>query len=288
MLKRVFLSGGLGNQLFQHAFAHCLQQEFGEKPTLINLNIRGGLPHTKEILDASKLQCNSCEQVSDWGVSLINRFLDPWQKRNSAQIFWGETLDFQNKPFEYLDNLSSLHGYRNFVGYFQNKEYVWRCEETLRQEIRTMLKEFPNGQVLEGTEVEVVHVRQGDTTSVKNRKRVGVLSSEYYKKILESRSRMTRIVVTDDLEGARKTLSKFQIDLWMGPDDLGTLQALELMSRAKRLVTANSTLSWWAGFLAVSKKSDVIIPKPFFVSKDLDTREAFEYTGFETLASIFE
>lgn len=288
MLRRVFLSGGLGNQLFQHAFAHCLQQEFGEKPTLINLKRQGGLPHTKLVLDTSKLQCNACNQVSNWGAPLINSFLDPWQKRHSARIYWGETLHLEEKPFKHLDKLASLDSYKNFVGYFQNKEYVRRSEGTLRQELRMMLDQYPQGQVLEDVELEIVHVRQGDTTSAKNRERVGVLSSDYYKNILEHGSRMTRVVVTDDLEGAKKTLSKFRIDLWMGPNDLDTLQALNLMSRATRLVTANSTLSWWAGFLAVSNEAEVIIPKPFFISKELDSREAFEYGGFRTQASLFE
>lgn len=78
---------------------------------------------------------------------------------------------------------------------------------------------------------EVIHIRQGDTMTPQNIKRVGLLSSKYYEQILEKKSNLLRIVVTDDLVGARKTLCNLDIDLWFGPKDLNAVQAWTLMSR---------------------------------------------------------
>jgi hypothetical protein len=104
---------------------------------------------------------------------------------------------------------------------------------------------------------------------------------------LEKKSNLLRIVVTDDLVGARKTLCNLDIDLWFGPQDLNAVQALTLMSRANRLVTANSTLSWWAGFLAVQDGNTVEIPDPFFKSSNLHAGDAFHFPEFKLRDSVF-
>jgi hypothetical protein len=36
------------------------------------------------------------------------------------------------------------------------------------------------------------------------------------------------------------------------------------MSNAKLLATANSTLSWWGGYLGIRNGNSVIFPSPFF------------------------
>ena len=136
--------------------------------------------------------------------------------------------------------------------------------------------------------MEVIHIRQGDTTTSENKKRVGVLSDTFYKNILSRNSELSyRVVITDDVEGAKQVLHGISVDAIFGPRELDPWQSLYLMAHSKRLIMANSTFSWWGGFLALLKGAEVIIPEPFFNSPELDTRGALNYPGFATTKSHF-
>ena len=285
--RRVFLAGGLGNQLFQYAFAHFLSKYTSERSEIINLNTRGGLPHTKQIIDITTFECSHCTQTKNWGKARFNSFINPWLDTSILNFIWGETLNLKRNPFEFLNQMEKITKYSSFVGYFQNKEYILASEELLASELSHMVaKKMPTLRDLP-KDLEILHIRQGDTNTAKNIQRVGVLSGLYYESILKKKSQMFRIVVTDDLSGAQETLANLDIDLWLGPEDLSAQEALALMSRADRLITANSTLSWWAGFLAVKNQKEVIIPEPFFKSKDLQAGEAFHYPNFKLQESVF-
>lgn len=285
--KRVFLAGGLGNQLFQYAFAHFLTKYISEPSELINLNTRGGLPHTKQIIDIRAFGCSHCQQTQNWGRARLNSFINPWLDTSIPNFIWGKTLNLKRTPFEFLGQTEKMREYSSFVGYFQNKEYILASEELFTSELTHMVvKKMPTLRYLPQN-LEILHIRQGDTKTAKNLQRAGVLSGHYYESILKKKAHMFRIVVTDDLRGAQETLANLDIDLWLGPEDLSAQEALALMSRAERLITANSTLSWWAGFLAVKNQKEVIIPEPFFKSKDLQAGEAFHYPYFKLQESVF-
>lgn len=285
--KRVFLAGGLGNQLFQYAFAHFLTKYVSGRPKLINLKTRGGLPHTKQIINVESFGCSHCIQIQNWGIEKLNSLINPWFNKSFLNFAWGKTLNLKSNPFKYLDETENLEEYSNFVGYFQNKDYILASEEIFMDEIRRMVsKSMPTIRDLPKN-LEVLHIRQGDTKTAKNIEKVGVLAACYYQSILAKKSELFRIVVTDDLSGAKETLANLEIDMWLGPNDLTAQEALALMSSANRLITANSTLSWWAGLVAIKDGKEVVIPEPFFKSKDLEAGEAFQYPCFKLQKAVF-
>jgi hypothetical protein len=221
------------------------------------------------------------------GSESLNSFINPWLDRALLTFVWGRTLNLKSNPFIYFDQTNSLENYSNFVGYFQNKDYILASEHLFMTEIRQFISEsMPSIQYLP-TEFEVIHIRQGDTKTAENIERVGVLSTSYYQSILTKQSELFRLVVTDDLRGAQETLANSKIDMWLGPNDLTAREALALMSGANRLITANSTLSWWSGFIAVKDEREVIVPTPFFKSKELQAGAAFHYPDFKLQESKF-
>ena len=253
----------------------------------MNLNTRGGLPHTKQIIDIRSFGCSHCKQTKNWGRARLNPLINPWLDTSILNFIWGETLNLKRTPFEFFGETEKMREYSSFVGYFQNKEYILASEELFTSELtHLVMKNMPTLLDLP-KDLEILHIRQGDTKTAKNLQRVGVLSGHYYESILKKKSHMFRIVVTDDLKGAQETLANLDIDLWVGPEDLSAQESLALMSKADRLITANSTLSWWAGFLAVKNQKEVIIPEPFFKSKDLQAGEAFHYPYFKLQESAF-
>jgi hypothetical protein len=117
-------------------------------------------------------------------------------------------------------------------------------------------------------------------------KKVGVLSSEYYSQIPRL-SLKRRIILTDDVKGASKVLPQVHIDDIYGPSDFDVYQTLGVMARAHSLYTANSTLSWWGGYLARSRGATVYIPHPYFRNFHASPGMAFADPSFSLMDSHF-
>lgn len=286
-VQQVILHGGLGNQLFQWSYGHRLalaglevKFTFYKRPYI--------LEHTSTSLGEFLPNCShgSFTEI-DLPKSRVGRvFLDPVHKRNVFSTLLGEIINTTNNPFTYSCP-ASIRKVGIHFGYFQAAESVIKTEEILLRELWNTLE----GRVrtpleIELSGVEIIHVRQGDTLTVSNMKKVGVLSSDYYSQIPRKSSK-PRIVLTDDVEGASKVLPNVRIDGIFGPADLDVYQTLGVMARASCLYTANSTLSWWGGFLAQSRGADVYIPNPFFREFYPDPEMSFAYPSFHLMESHF-
>jgi hypothetical protein len=86
----------------------------------------------------------------------------------------------------------------------------------------------------------------------------GLLSLEWYLKY--KNLNMQTVIVTDDKASALKLLKNENNYLILGPEDASVFQALSIMSKSSHLVAANSTLSWWGGFLVATQGNSVIYP----------------------------
>ena len=287
MKQKVVLQGGTGNQLFQWAYAHFLADQ--------GLDIELVFPVKKYSLEHTSLFLgdflNSCEHIELKKKLFpenraVRAFIDPSNSKSFFKVFPFVLQDTMDAPYERPKKIKHLE-LRYHLGYYQN----WEIPYTFRNQLRTELWEAISSQGESALEtdligVEVIHIRHGDTASAQNLATVGVLDSLYYKN-LPAKSKSKRVVITDDIEGARETFGNIQIDEIFGPDDLNAYQALAVMSRSSRLFTANSTLSWWGGFLAEANSAEVFIPNPFFRNIDPNPGTAFFFPNFQTLPSIF-
>jgi hypothetical protein len=57
------------------------------------------------------------------------------------------------------------------------------------------------------------------------------------------------------------------------PPGTNPYEVVLVLSRVDALVTANSSFSWWAGYLGKRKGHVVIAPRPWFTQADMDTRD---------------
>lgn len=288
-MAQVHLSGGIGNQLFQVGFAHYLNLIRGTQVSIRKPKLAFGLPHTHLSFFDGNFFCQHCTYTIDQGNRLWNELMNPWKQLNLAN-FLGRFEDFRNRPFLSPRELGVIQGNTGYLGYFQNIEFVLPIADVIQREITQVLEERVHESLMVDyrSNLEVIHVRQGDTKSLANRKRVGVLDHLYYQKLLERKSKRDwRVVVTDDVEGAQEILQGIEVDKIFGPSDLDPWETLWVMANSRRLVAANSTFSWWGGFLALENGAEVVIPKPFFVSSELDTKGALKYPGFKEAESSF-
>ena len=281
----VVLHGGAGNQLFQWAYGHYLacidfkvSYKFYEKPY--------SLAHASQSISE---YIDSCEHGTFLSVKLpmsklLRTLADPTHPRSPISRIPGFVVNSLENTF--LSEPLTKVGKFNF-GYFQNFNYVFELRETIIPELTRSLfsKKISDFEVsLYGS--EIIHVRQGDTMTLKNMSRVGVLDSRYYESI-PPKFANKRIVLTDDVAGAEKTLSNSDIDAFIGPDQLDVASTLRVMSRSSKLYAANSTLAWWGGFLAQNNGAEVYIPEPFFLNVLPDSKNAFHYPGFKLKKSEF-
>ena len=288
-MSSIYLSGGIGNQLFQISFGHYLNLIQEEKVYVVKPRLKTGLPHTHLTFFQEDYRCEHCTYRIHQGNPLWNELMNPWSDRPSVRLL-RRFKDFRGQPFISREKMGKTSAKNTYLGYFQNIEFIKPIAETIHREITQVLeaKEKKLPLFTEQRNIEVIHIRQGDTNSPVNKKRVGILNRDFYERILRRRTGFgCRIVVTDDVEGAKRVLQGIEVDCIYGPDDLDPWQSLSVMTNATRLVVANSTFSWWGGFLALRNEAEVIIPKPFFISSELDTRGALKYPGFMEAESSF-
>jgi hypothetical protein len=283
--KSVVLHGGAGNQLFQWAYGHYLSSlnhkiiyKFYEKPY--------SLKHASKSISSF---IANCEHGVFLNVNLpahkvLRTLADPTHSKNPIVKISGIVQNsmentFLNQGFPKVGKLN--------LGYYQNFSYVYELREMLIAELTKSL--FKNNESdfeksLYGS--EIIHIRQGDTMTSKNMSRVGVLSSNFYKKI-PARTGTKRIVLTDDVSGAKKTLIGTNVDAFFGPDEMDVETTLRVMSKSSILYAANSTLAWWGGFLGQNSGAEVYIPEPFFLNVSPNPKDAFHYPGFILKESHF-
>ena len=286
-IQQVILHGGLGNQLFQWSYGHQLalkgqeiEFSFYKRPYI--------LEHTSTSLGDFLPNCSHGTFASkDLPKSRVGRvFLDPIHKRNLFSKVWAEIEDTTENPFVYSCPTPGRKAGIHF-GYFQASKSVIEVEEILLKELWSTLEgRIRTPLEIELSGAEIIHIRQGDTLTMSNMKKVGVLSSDYYSQI-PLQSVRPRIVLTDDIEGAMKVLPSVRIDDIFGPSELDVYQTIGVMARAHSLYTANSTLSWWGGFLARSRGAEVHIPNPFFREFHPEPKLSFAYPNFQLMNSHF-
>ena len=127
-------------------------------------------------------------------------------------------------------------------------------------------------------------MRYGDYLTTN--KTFGNLSLEYYSRNRDKR--LPLIITTDSLDQLDYIDSKFKPSKIFTPSNSDSWQALKIMSHSTNFVMANSTLSWWGGFLANKSGCQVTCPRPFYkdLRKDLDL--TFENPGFKYSISDYD
>ncbi len=147
------------------------------------------------------------------------------------------------------------------TGYFQDRRYFSHYSDEIAElVVNKLTSEFAVAEPLDG----VVHVRRGDYLS----------HPEFYPEWfqdyatlavshLEQNMECKKITVfSDDLTWCRKNLRSRHADLDFATPDrrLGGAGDMWRMANARVLAIANSTFSWWAGFLGSRNGNAVVAP----------------------------
>ena len=292
----VFLTGGLGNQLFQLSNALSLDSERSIQLEWILGRPRRNaqnlpdiasfrLPSRVSLMEPkrySKLASKTAGYILRSGVAPKR-----WEASNLAKtttIFMGNlvlTMYFRRiikivrgTGIGY-SSISTRTGTNFVVGYFQS--YRFSLNPSVHSELSRISLEEPISQVelfMEMAEQEapiVVHFRFGD---YKVENTFGIPTENYYRQAVNEMIALypnSKIWVFSDEENeARKV---FPVDFlartrWFTDTQLSSAQTLEIMRSGSTYVIANSTFSWWGAMLSKNRDAKVICPDHWFKYQD--------------------
>lgn len=260
-MTRIFLQGGLGNQLFQFAAGMYLENrgfKVSFATSLIDSPPQGTTQRTVGIGD---LIYGSTREMR---VPKYNELWLPICSRLKLAV--NET---SGPEWESLRTRRTLPG--GVKGYFQDPHLValvWeKLVDKFSQHARwnSLLSEPNKNRIC-------VHIRRGD---YKNLDGHGVLSASYYERCLrairELDSLDTKIVViSDEPDEALEMLRALEVskgfELAEG-ETASEWSDFSTLCSSRIVIAANSSFSWWGATIAASKGAEVFGPSPWFRSE---------------------
>lgn len=281
----VELKGGLGNQMFQYAFASILAKK-NSVPIKIDKSFfdltERGLGHTPRnfelnIFNVSILQATSSDFLLFHQLSTINKI-----KRklgfNFPKIYNEPSFDFHQKGL-------SLKTPVFIKGYFQSYKYWINNEDFIKEYFSfstTELDCINKGLLLKLNEqiTVAIHIRRGDyVNDTLIHQTHGSCSLDYYLnaiKLLTSKNKnFTLVFFSDDSDWVKAQFkdlpySKIIVDHNKGED---SWKDMLLMSSCHHNIIANSSFSWWAAWLNKNPEKVVIAPKKWFANNELEVKD---------------
>lgn len=277
---KVLQSGRLGNFLFQWAFANHL--------ALTN-NVRTQIIFDRFHSDVSQIQdlqnfFNSNKVVLEkrnlygYGFKALD-YLASSVPQTASSI--RKILDIHTEG-----ESSTRESSRIYRGYFQDPKFALSLDNTdlakLRQKIDFAKCGFQSRNLLLSSinDYQVVHLRLGD---FKNSS-FGVLKLENMLKLLNPN--LPTVICTDGSReevNARVGDNDFEV---LTPSETNAWETLSVITTAKRVISSNSTLSWWGAFIANKNGAEVFLPSRW--RKDNRNSPGMQFPGSKTFHSSFE
>ncbi len=266
--KNIVLAGGLGNQLFQWAYGH--KATIDGNQTKFNLVCERRIVWNERPYGLNDLE-KSCKHVryiyrSDLPRKLgtIRRYTHIAKFRSLAWIAKKVGVSLEKAEFSNLgSDLGSAS--RFLLGYWQNASYFEPNKDVLFTELNEALSRVPAIDRLEGIgNFLAIHVRRGDYLELGSS--FGILSEDYYVDTFLRFSRSNRAVVifSDDFDAALALAKRLGTDLYFGPSEATPWQVLKYLGSSEICITANSSLSWWGGWICEKRGGVAIVPEPWF------------------------
>jgi hypothetical protein len=280
MRERVIVQilGGLGNQMFQYALGRAISQRAGA-PLLLDTNVikhaRQNTPRGYE-LDIFKLRPTFATRADvsryhSHGAGLAGKIAHRVRRRLGVS-----EITHQHK-FGYQPEILDLRPPLYLAGVWQSYRYFAGIEDVLRRDFE-FRDELPPAaadlaEAISRPGAVCLHVRRGDYTEPAHANSIGLSGIDYYRRgvarVREFVDQPAFFIFSDDLDWCRANFH------WLGraarfveyaaPSGFKLHASdLQLMARAECFITANSTFSWWAAWLAGDRAKLVITPREWF------------------------
>jgi hypothetical protein len=287
----VYLTGGLGNQMFQLAAAlanstSCSSNVYIDAK-LGHPRITGGtpdvlhfrLPPNIRVFERSSTTLSRKIASFMFRMGLVNSRVFRNRILRESLSLVGRlllSLRYRAKVFAEVHTDVGFNPVRRFpkqllLGYFQSYRYLGdpRIHEIFTQMVPLEGSRKLFDLIAKATEEQpiFVHVRLGDYVQEKH---FGIPEVGYYRRALSRLDANNRNiwVFSDSLSDAKAYLpNEFEANYTFIDDScLTPAQLMYLLRFGCDYVIANSTFSWWGAFLRMNTKGVVVAPDPWFAS----------------------
>jgi hypothetical protein len=268
-MKVIRIIGGLGNQMFQYAFYLALKK----KDPKVKLDVSD--------FKYYKLHAYQLENVFDlngikYSLPYNSFFLRIIRRIARIDVIREDTL--------YHPDVLDIKGWSYYSGYWCSEEYFKTIANEVRESFQFKNKlEDKNKElsirIIESNSVSI-HIRRGDyVESEINRKIYGdICTIRYYLNAIERISQLVEnprfFIFSNDIEWCKENLSIKNSEFVDWNTGTNSYIDMQLMSLCKNNILANSTFSWWAGWLNTNKEKIVTVPSRFFndiLQSNMDT-----------------
>lgn len=274
-MKIVKLKGGLGNQMFQYAFAKAL------------------LSNSKDLvkLDTSWINCDDSKNIAISHVTNFNINLPIATNDDIDSICLTKhdyrhdikykleilfEVIFNNKYYFEKDrsfrNIDSINEYSYFDGYWQSYRYFDQIFDELKKDFAPRKELSSETRLLidrvKNENSVFVGVRRGDY--LKYKKRYGDTNLDYYLKSMDYIEKIVSnpvyYIFSNDIDWVERNMDfgNKKINYRKNEDVVDDFEELILMSNCKHSIIQNSTYHWWGARLNYYDGKIVIAPGKWF------------------------
>jgi hypothetical protein len=265
------LTGGLGNQMFQYAFGRAISAKIKASLKLHFTNALFNTQRSYELdvfnISATIATAADLQKFSIIRNRFVNRLLFLLDDRFGIQF--NKHIVTQRYPYSYDSDYLSVKDESYIQGYWADERYFKEVEDIIRKEFTLKEKlDKRNQEILKQIRLSTsvsIHVRRGDYVTNKTNA-FKFIGFDYYansiKKIKSMVSDPVFFIFSDDIawckENLKQTLDKAYFVDWNNGRE--SYKDIVLMSACKHNIIANSTFSWWGGWLNQNKNKICIKP----------------------------
>ena len=260
---QVEFSGRLGNQMFEYAFLKELEYKYPNYKVFADFQTYKDKP---ELLDVFNVDVEESSKKMRYKVLpfKISKLLNCSQWLYLSKPITEETFDE-----------AKVTDRSYFQGFWQREYYFQDVIETIKKDFSFKeIKDLKNKQCMEKIKKSnsvSIHIRRGDYLYKQNRDFfISLSDTNYYKKAIQIAKEKDSLffIFSDDIEWCKKEFNFLNAVFVDWNCDGNSWIDMFLMSMCKKTIIANSSFSWWAGYL--NSNGIIYCPKTFYYGSIMD------------------
>jgi hypothetical protein len=285
-----WLTGGLGNQMFQYAaglalaekrrtvlkldagwFREYAEYEAHNRYALSCFNITEQFATEEEVERVRGADLTRIERVSAGLARALHFYRHARRYGGGGHRHEAERFGFYPGFFDQPDN-TYLHGMWQSERFFAPAADLLRLHFSFRYPAASAVDELSARIRNDGPSV-AVHFRRGDyVRNPKFASEIGVLGADYYRRavaaVRERAPGAKLYVFSDDIDAVEREFKPEGACTFIrvGPS-VQSHEKIRLMSLCDHAIVSNSTFAWWGAWLNPKANKIVIAPDPWFVGQ---------------------
>ncbi|MBR2876539.1 MAG: alpha-1,2-fucosyltransferase [Clostridia bacterium] len=289
----LFVSDGLGNQMFQYAFARSLQLYTGNNLQIALNCFEKDLASRKFRLsnlcidDSIKVLPEEASRNKFLLIRIFHKIRTIMKLKNIEKYISKNYIHLYGENGYGFFDISKRKFSKNIVvmGQYQNPKYFEAYGDVIKKELK--VKQPPSKQnaekikeILEDNSV-CMHIRRGDYLD-KKWSFLNICDENYYYEAMRTVSEKTEKPVFyvfsnshEDIEWIKKNYNFSGYNVKFVDLDNCDYEELRLMYSCKHFIISNSTFSWWAQYLGEYDKKIVVAPSKWNNRKEVDDSGIF-------------